>query len=112
MSHGSMRDPELRGMLPERPVPERLRDHREIHPPFAVEQAAWQASRCGPCGVPYCQISCPLHPTSPTGWRSPARGRFRAAFEVARSSSDKPEICVRICPQDRRPRPPPRSAAP
>ncbi len=101
MTGWSMRYLDRARMLPERPVGERLRDHREIHPPFDAATASAQAARCEQCGTPYCQVYCPLHDNIPDWLALTAQGRFREAFELARATNNMPGICGRICPQDR-----------
>jgi len=79
----------------------RLRDYREIQEDFAVEEAAAQAARCAQCGVPFCQVHCPLSNNIPDWLKLVAEGRLREAFDLAQSTNNMPEICGRICPQDR-----------
>lgn len=101
MSGWSMRYVDRARLLPERPVAGRLRDHREIYPPFDAAGASAQAARCEQCGTPYCQVFCPLHNNIPDWLALTAQGRFREAYELARATNNMPEICGRICPQDR-----------
>src|SRR5690606_18268572 len=68
---------------------------------FAAQKAAEQASRCSQCGVPYCQAHCPLHNNIPDWLRLTAEGRLREAYDLAQATNTFPEICGRICPQDR-----------
>ena len=79
----------------------RAHDFDEIYREFADERAASQAGRCSQCGVPYCQTHCPLHNNIPDWLRLTAEGRLREAYEVAQHTNTFPEICGRICPQDR-----------
>ena len=67
----------------------------------ADAKAAEQSSRCSQCGVPYCQSHCPLHNNIPDWLRLTAEGRLREAYELSNLTSTMPEICGRICPQDR-----------
>src|SRR3546814_1443818 len=60
-----------------------------------------QAARCSQCGVPYCSVHCPLHNHIPDWLRLTAEGRLREAYELSNATSTMPEICGRICPQDR-----------
>lgn len=76
-------------------------DFDEIYAEFAEQKAAEQASRCSQCGVPYCQNHCPLHNNIPDWLRMTASGRLREAYELAQATNTFPEICGRICPQDR-----------
>ena len=79
----------------------RSHDFDEIYRQFAVEKAAEQASRCSQCGVPYCQSHCPLHNNIPDWLRLTAEGRLEEAYELSQATNTFPEICGRICPQDR-----------
>jgi glutamate synthase (NADPH/NADH) small chain len=80
---------------------ERARDFREIAERYAAPDADAQASRCSQCGVPYCSVHCPLHNHIPDWLRLTAEGRLREAYELSNATSTMPEICGRICPQDR-----------
>ena len=84
-----------------RPANLRAEDFHEIYRQFAVDKAAEQASRCSQCGVPYCQTHCPLHNNIPDWLRLTAEGRLREAYELSQATNTFPEICGRICPQDR-----------
>ena len=79
----------------------RAEDFREIADRYAVPDAEVQAGRCSQCGVPYCSVHCPLHNHIPDWLRLTAEGRLREAFELSNATSTMPEICGRICPQDR-----------
>ena len=79
----------------------RAADFHEIYREFAAEKAAEQASRCSQCGVPYCQSHCPLHNNIPDWLRLTAEGRLQEAYEISQATNTFPEICGRICPQDR-----------
>ena len=79
----------------------RREDFEEIARAYAVEKAEEQSSRCSQCGVPYCSVHCPLHNHIPDWLKLTAEGRLREAFELSNSTSTMPEICGRICPQDR-----------
>jgi len=91
----------------ERDMPEkrnaeiRREDFNEIYAEYATAKAAEQASRCSQCGVPYCQSHCPLHNNIPDWLRLTAEGRLQEAYEVSQATNTFPEICGRICPQDR-----------
>ena len=80
---------------------ERRRDFREIFGEFDTANAALQAARCSQCGIPYCQIHCPLQNDIPDWLMLTAQGRLEEAYEVSASTNNFPEICGRICPQDR-----------
>jgi glutamate synthase (NADPH) small chain len=90
-----------REMPVKRPALERSHDFHEIYQGFAAAKAAEQASRCSQCGVPYCQSHCPLHNNIPDWLRLTAAGRLQEAYEVSQATNTFPEICGRICPQDR-----------
>ena len=90
-----------RDMPEKRGVDERREDFREIYGEYAREKAAEQASRCSQCGVPYCQSHCPLHNNIPDWLLLTAEGRLREAYELSQATNTFPEICGRICPQDR-----------
>ena len=79
----------------------RADDFREIAAKYAVPTAEDQAGRCSQCGVPYCSVHCPLHNHIPDWLRLTAEGRLREAYELSNATSTMPEICGRICPQDR-----------
>ena len=84
-----------------RSAAERARDFNEIAERYAAPDADAQASRCSQCGVPYCSVHCPLHNHIPDWLRLTAEGRLREAYELSNATSTMPEICGRICPQDR-----------
>ncbi|MCL4187898.1 MAG: NAD(P)-dependent oxidoreductase [Rhodobacteraceae bacterium] len=84
-----------------RPAPLRARDFHEIYRDYAAAKAAEQAGRCSQCGVPYCQVHCPLHNNIPDWLKLTAEGRLREAYELSQETNTFPEICGRICPQDR-----------
>ncbi|TPG16706.1 NAD(P)-dependent oxidoreductase [Sphingomonas koreensis] len=79
----------------------RADDFREIADRYAVVTGEEQAARCSQCGVPYCSVHCPLHNHIPDWLRLTAEGRLREAYELSNATSTMPEICGRICPQDR-----------
>lgn len=84
-----------------RPADDRRRDWGEIYADYAREKAAEQASRCSQCGVPFCQVHCPLQNNIPDWLKLTAENRLEEAFEVSSATNTFPEICGRICPQDR-----------
>ncbi|MFN3576811.1 MAG: NAD(P)-dependent oxidoreductase [Tabrizicola sp.] len=88
--------------MPEkRDAASRAQDFHEIYREFADRKAAEQASRCSQCGVPYCQSHCPLHNNIPDWLKLTAEGRLQEAYEISQATNTFPEICGRICPQDR-----------
>ena len=82
-------------------VEERSKNFAEIYAKFAKEKAEEQASRCSQCGVPFCQVHCPLHNNIPDWLQLTAEERLGEAYELASSTNNMPEVCGRICPQDR-----------
>jgi glutamate synthase (NADPH) small chain len=84
-----------------RPVDERAHDFHEIYAGFIDAKASEQASRCSQCGVPFCQTHCPLHNNIPDWLRMTAEGRLQEAYVLSAQTSSMPEVCGRICPQDR-----------
>ena len=84
-----------------RPANLRAEDFHEIYRQFAATKAAEQAGRCSQCGVPYCQTHCPLHNNIPDWLRLTAEGRLQEAYTLSQATNTFPEICGRICPQDR-----------
>ena len=84
-----------------RTVIERARDFDEVYSGFNPAQGGKQASRCSQCGVPFCQTGCPLHNNIPDWLRLAADGRMREAWALSEATSALPEVCGRICPQDR-----------
>jgi len=79
----------------------RTEDFKEIYNRFVHDKAREQSSRCSQCGVPFCQIHCPLHNNIPDWLKLTAEGRLQEAHELAHSTNNMPEICGSICPQDR-----------
>ena len=90
-----------RDMPAKREVTARRQDFDEIYAEYAREKAAEQAGRCSQCGVPFCQTHCPLHNNIPDWLRLTAEGRLKEAYEISQATNTFPEICGRICPQDR-----------
>ncbi|MDB5363450.1 MAG: oxidoreductase [Rhodospirillales bacterium] len=79
----------------------RRHDFDEIYAAFAPDAAQTQASRCSQCGVPFCQVHCPLNNNIPDWLMLTAEGRLEEAYEISSATNNFPEICGRICPQDR-----------
>ena len=86
---------------PKREASNRKADFNEIYDEFIQEKAGEQASRCSQCGVPFCQVHCPLSNNIPDWLKLTAEGRLKEAYELAQSTNNMPEVCGRICPQDR-----------
>lgn len=88
--------------IPQKRAPEmRLQDFDEIYSRFDPARASEQASRCSQCGVPFCSVHCPLGNNIPDWLRLTAEGRLHEAYEISSATNSFPEICGRICPQDR-----------
>ncbi len=88
--------------MPEKRAAEQRRDDfDEIYTGFAPELAGEQASRCSQCGIPFCQVHCPVSNNIPDWLMLTAEGRLQEAYEVSSATNNMPEICGRICPQDR-----------
>ena len=86
---------------PKREVDNRKKDFNEIYKEFINEKASEQSSRCSQCGVPFCQVHCPLSNNIPDWLKLTAEGRLKEAYELSQSTNNMPEVCGRICPQDR-----------
>ena len=86
---------------PKRDVGNRKKDFNEIYDDFIKQKAQEQSSRCSQCGVPFCQVHCPLSNNIPDWLKLTAEGRLREAYELSQSTNNMPEVCGRICPQDR-----------
>ncbi len=90
-----------RGTPDKRDAGSRRDDFGEIFNEYAREKAAEQAGRCSQCGIPFCQVHCPLHNNIPDWLMLTAEGRLQEAYEVVAATNTFPEVCGRICPQDR-----------
>ncbi|NYZ16760.1 NAD(P)-dependent oxidoreductase [Azospirillum sp. RWY-5-1] len=88
-------------MPDKRPAAERRLDFNEIYARFSDPRAGEQANRCSQCGVPFCQVHCPVSNNIPDWLKLTAEGRLEEAYEVSSATNNFPEICGRICPQDR-----------
>ena len=86
---------------PKRNVDRRKENFNEIYEEFINQKAKEQSSRCSQCGVPFCQIHCPLSNNIPDWLKLTAEGRLKEAYELSQSTNNMPEVCGRICPQDR-----------
>jgi glutamate synthase (NADPH/NADH) small chain len=79
----------------------RLRDFREIYASFDASAAAQQAGRCLACGNPFCEWKCPVHNYIPNWLKLIEEGNLFEAAELSHKTNSLPEVCGRICPQDR-----------
>ncbi len=86
---------------PKRDTKSRSKDFNEIYDEYISGKAREQSSRCSQCGVPFCQIHCPLSNNIPDWLKLTAEGRVQEAYELSQSTNNMPEVCGRICPQDR-----------
>ncbi len=86
---------------PKRAVAARREDFAEIYRDFDTAEAGAQSSRCSQCGIPFCQVHCPLNNNIPDWLKLTAENRLEEAYEVSSATNTFPEICGRICPQDR-----------
>src|SRR6056300_293022 len=86
---------------PKREIDVRKKDFNEIYDEFISDKAKEQSSRCSQCGVPFCQVHCPLSNNIPDWLKLTAEGRLKEAYELSQSTNNMPEVCGRICPQDR-----------
>ena len=88
-------------MPDKRAAEDRRQDWQEVYGQYARAKAEEQSSRCSQCGIPFCQVHCPLHNNIPDWLMLTAEGRLEEAYEVSQATNNMPEICGRICPQDR-----------
>ena len=84
-----------------RTTSKRKGDFNEIYKDYITNKATEQSSRCSQCGVPFCQVHCPLSNNIPDWLKLTAEGRLKEAYELSQSTNNMPEVCGRICPQDR-----------
>ena len=90
-----------RAMPEKRDAKARAHDFEEIYADYATKAAEDQAGRCSQCGVPFCQQGCPLSNNIPDWLKLVAEERMEEAYQVSSATNNMPEICGRICPQDR-----------
>ncbi len=83
------------------PLEIRRQEFREIYKPFEKQEAADQSERCLDCGNPYCEWKCPVHNYIPNWLKLAKEGRIFEAAELCHETNSLPEVCGRICPQDR-----------
>ena len=87
--------------LDKQPAQQRIQHFHEIYVPFDAATAARQAGRCVDCGNPYCEWQCPVHNFIPDWLKLIQDGKILEAAELSNQTNSLPEICGRICPQDR-----------
>ena len=92
---------QAKAMPKKRAAQDRIGDFDEIYADFDFARAEEQAGRCSQCGVPFCQVNCPLHNNIPDWLMLTAENRMQEAYELSSATNTFPEICGRICPQDR-----------
>lgn len=86
---------------PKKPLNIRKIQFVEIYEPFLDTQAKAQADRCLSCGNPYCEWKCPVHNYIPNWLKLANEGRIMEAADLAHQTNSLPEVCGRVCPQDR-----------
>jgi glutamate synthase (NADPH/NADH) small chain len=92
----------LKGAMPsKRSAADRRKDFGEIYDDYSSDGLVEQSSRCEQCGIPFCQVHCPLQNNIPDWLRLATEGRMREAYETSQATNTFPEVCGRICPQDR-----------
>ena len=83
------------------PASKRLKNYNEIYAHYSVEEASQQSGRCIECGNPYCEWKCPVHNYIPQWLKLISEDRLLEAADLSHQTNSLPEICGRICPQDR-----------
>ncbi|MCJ7814778.1 MAG: glutamate synthase small subunit, partial [Xanthomonadales bacterium] len=83
------------------PLKIRRTEFREIYKPMDPDEAADQSERCLDCGNPYCEWKCPVHNYIPNWLKLAQEGRIMEAADLCHETNSLPEVCGRICPQDR-----------
>ena len=102
MSEKMLKFVNTKGQTPEKTgASQRVKNFFEIYKNYILPKAEEQSSRCSQCGVPYCQIHCPLSNNIPDWLKLTAEGRLEEAYEISSATNNMPEVCGRICPQDR-----------
>ncbi|NBU54109.1 MAG: NAD(P)-dependent oxidoreductase, partial [Proteobacteria bacterium] len=102
MSEKMLKFVNTKGQTPEKLGPsQRVKNFSEIYKNYIAPKAKEQSGRCSQCGVPYCQIHCPLSNNIPDWLKLTAEGRLEEAYEISSATNNMPEVCGRICPQDR-----------
>ena len=86
---------------PKRDMQRRRNEFVEIYDPFTQDSASSQSQRCLSCGNPYCEWKCPVHNYIPNWLQLVAEGNLMEAAELSHQTNSLPEVCGRVCPQDR-----------
>ncbi|MFQ3235064.1 MAG: glutamate synthase (NADPH/NADH) small chain [Paraglaciecola sp.] len=86
---------------PKKPIVVRKAEFAEIYQPLSKSQTEGQADRCLDCGNPYCEWECPVHNFIPQWLALANEGRILEAAELSHKTNSLPEVCGRVCPQDR-----------
>ncbi len=86
---------------PKKPIKARKTEFIEIYEPFDDSQAQMQSDRCLECGNPYCEWKCPVHNYIPNWLKLVNEGKVLEAVELCHQTNSLPEVCGRVCPQDR-----------
>ena len=86
---------------PKKTDTERRESFVEIYEPYEAQEAAGQSDRCLECGNPYCEWKCPVHNYIPNWLKLAAEGNIIEAVELSHQTNTLPEVCGRVCPQDR-----------
>ncbi|MBD1584082.1 FAD-dependent oxidoreductase [Pseudoalteromonas sp. S16_S37] len=84
-----------------KPISTRKQSFVEIYEPFSHSQVSSQSDRCLDCGNPYCEWKCPVHNYIPQWLKLIRNGRIFEAAELSHRTNSLPEVCGRVCPQDR-----------
>ncbi len=90
-----------RGDPEKKEIDVRRSQYVEIYNPFKPDQASTQAHRCLACGNPYCEWKCPVHNFIPNWLKLISEGNILEAAELSHQTNTLPEVCGRVCPQDR-----------
>ena len=86
---------------PKKKIDERKVNFVEIYQPLGTEQSSGQADRCLDCGNPYCEWKCPVHNYIPQWLELVTEGKIFEAADLCHQTNSLPEMCGRVCPQDR-----------
>ena len=93
MSEKMLKFVNTKGQTPEKLSPsQRIKNFSEIYKNYIVPKAKEQSSRCSQCGVPYCQIHCPLSNNIPDWLKLTAEGRLEEAYEISSATNNMPEV--------------------